>query len=70
MSFLQVIMELSSLWSRKSSHLKMFGPETLKLNSVPLLTLKQKTNQKKKVFVQSFKQRKFMYCIGNGNAIK
>lgn len=67
-------MELYNLWSRKSSNLKIFGPEAFKtklLNFMLLLTLKQKAKSKpKKVFAQSFKQIKFMYCIGNGNTIK
>lgn len=68
-------MELYSLWSRKSSNLKIFGTEafnTKLLNFMLLLTLKQKAKSKPKkmVFAQSFKQRKFMYCIGNSNTIK
>ena len=41
-------MELYNLWSRKSSNLKIFGPEAFKtklLNFMLLLTLKQKSTK-------------------------
>ena len=60
-------MELYSLWSRKSSNLKIFGTEafnTKLLNFMLLLTLKQKAkNKPKKNGICSVFQTKKIYVL-------
>lgn len=56
-------MELYNLWSRKSSNLKIFGPEAFKtklLNFMLLFVKKKSKANRKKVFAQSFKQVRFV----------
>lgn len=59
-------MELYNLWSRKSSNLKIFGPEAFKtklLNFMLLLTLKQKAKSKPKKSICSVFQTNKIYVL-------
>lgn len=59
-------MELYNLWSRKSSNLKIFGPEAFKtklLNFMLLLTLKKKAKSKQKKSICSVFQTNKIYVL-------